>query len=198
MGKADLLVQGIRAKSYDPENVALGILAIVEEFYFGRNIMCEPDCSQWVQDANEDMQQFNERCDALMYCTSGDPKASWHFIQVLKPHERVELMGELLDYFLYSFYMFKKEEEGVPFQKQLYWEAWKNNPEGFVWTWNKYWDEDCGFETREEVIHHFCTSEHVKEAGIAFKKVDSEWMDGFTYSQRLEWLKKHHETHKVS
>lgn len=191
MGNADRLIRMIRSRSYNPDKIALGIMAICHEFFYERNWGLEPDCSQWVQEANFDHKLFSMRCDAILYCTTGDPKASWHYIQPLNTNERLGLLEELLDYYLYTNYMFRKEDRDVSYKDMLDMDEWKEDPEGFLWTWNEYFGEETNFTSREEIIYHLCTSENVMEAGREYVELDAEWMDGVMYSERLEFLKKH-------
>ena len=160
MGKADLFIQGIRAKSYDPEKVVLGLMALGDAFFSHRHFMLEPDCSQWTQDVNHSNEAFERRCDALMFLTSGDPRAAWWHLQPLDLEERVSLVKEILTYQLYSV-LFAGGED-MPFS-QFY-----DDPKGLIKCWDSYFEVESGFEHADDIVHHICTDEDVHEVGSDF------------------------------
>ena len=190
MGKADLFIQGVRAKSYDPEKVALGLMALSAVFFSDRHLMLEPDCSQWTQDVNDDQEAFDKRCDALMFLTSGDPRAGWWHLQPLDLEERVSLVKEILTYQLYSV-LFAGGKD-MPFS-QFY-----DDPKGLVKCWDTYFETESGFEHADDIVHHICSNEDVHEVGSEFlqlgeqadlgdwQEVDSRFYDFITKVKEVE------------
>lgn len=118
--------------------------------------MMEPDCSGWTQEVNYDHDYFERRCDALMYLTSGDMRAAYPFLKKIPKEDHVSLMLEVLDF---TFFMMAIDKPNYDY------DTWLEDDKTFVECWDEYFDYKSSFKSRDDIIHHLCTNDLVKEAG---------------------------------
>ena len=116
----------------------------------------EPDCSGWTQEVNYDHDYFERRCDALMYLTSGDMRAAYPFLKKIPKEDHVSLMLEVLDF---TFFMMAIDKPNYDY------DTWLEDDKTFVECWDEYFDYKSSFKSRDDIIHHLCTNDLVKEAG---------------------------------
>ncbi len=139
--------------------------------------MMEPDVSPWVQvDDETDENLFERRCDALMFLTSGDPRCAWWHIQPLSFQEKIELVGEILDFALWPLVMGE-----VDFY------SFREHPQHAPKAWDAFFGEECYFDSREKLIHHICSNKDFHEIGEEFYNIGNscELSDWFEVDRQL-------------
>ncbi len=172
MSKTDKFLQPYLAKSYSQEGLNKGLMALSYLFFYERNNMMEPDVSPWVQvDDETDENLFERRCDALMFLTSGDPRCAWWHIQPLSFQEKIELVGEILDFALWPLVM-----DEVDFY------SFREYPQHAPKAWDIFFGEECYFDSREKLVHHICSNKDFHEIGEEFYNIGnscelSDWFD---------------------
>lgn len=157
--KVAQFVKKTRIKSYNPEHVSLATLAISDLFFGDTNLVMEPDCCSWVQEDNQDIQLFNERCDALMYATFADPRVSWTHLIKLSLADRIRVLEEIIKYRA----MVETMDWLLTDKKVISW--W----EGFF----ELKPGESGFSSLDEIIHHCCTNDTIIGYGVEIAEAAS-------------------------
>jgi hypothetical protein len=81
--------------SYESWDLLMSLVVIVTDF-FSPDLMVEPDVLDWVQDS-ESSDEFEDRCNAIVYATSGDVRALFpHIYDKPVPFLR-DLLEALID-----------------------------------------------------------------------------------------------------
>lgn len=96
---------------FDPWDLKMAIIVIADELYCEESVM-EPDCLDWVQEVNEDMDLFNQRCELVLYSTSSNLEK---LMETMEPIQDVSLLTELIQQLIeLRLFYFSLESDSFP------------------------------------------------------------------------------------
>jgi hypothetical protein len=99
--KADKYLEKCGVKPRYNKKSLINTIVFFSGTFFHSEMMLEPDCFEWCQAANDNLEHFNERCNLMSFASSGNLKELLPLLNKLDSKELFEFMCEVLDLVVY-------------------------------------------------------------------------------------------------
>lgn len=99
--KADKYLEGFGVKPKYSRKSLVNTIIFFSGTFFNAKMGMEPDCFEWCQAANGNLENFNKRCNLMWFASSGNLKELIPLLDQLDSKELFELMCEVLDLIVY-------------------------------------------------------------------------------------------------